>query len=115
MLSLCLPQTLRADEPPADPIGLIKKGKKPGEGDKGQRAPTPPIFGYISQHGGVQVGIDKDEIVAYEAWDCEGEVLIASFSDEMTFVDFIFTFPDVYTIRLVAEDYYYEGEIQTSK
>lgn len=114
MLCSCTPQPLRSDRPSSYPIGFTTKGKKPSDDNKGQRAPGRPIYGYISQSEGIQINIDKNQITAYEIWDAENETLIATFVDEMDFVDYLFTSCDCYKLRLVTDHYYYLGEIDTT-
>lgn len=124
--AICTPFTMRADDNNGSgddgtiiELPLLKKPlpnppDHPIDPDKGHRAPGQLVFGYISQTEGVQIGIDKAEIVAYEIWDAEGEMLIASFVDESAFVTTIFTVPeDIYLLKIITIDYQYIGELAT--
>lgn len=93
--------------------------KKTGDGvidpdadEEGHRLPARPII-LIIQEDGIISTINTEAIISYEILDIDGLVCIASFTEETEFTNYLFIYPGEYQIRLLAEDYYYVGEIST--
>lgn len=80
-----------------------------GESKWRHRMPPRRIVCTISESDGVVIGIDKEEIRAYEVWTAEGDACVASFGDEESFVDYLFTMSTECMIRFVTEEYLYTG------
>lgn len=73
------------------------------------RMPQKQITAVISMADGVQIpGVDLSEILLYEVYDSEG-ILIATFSSEDGFIDFIFSNPNSFQIRLITNSWIYTG------
>lgn len=93
-------------------VPLTKTYPDPQPNKRGHRIPDHPIL-CIIQEDGITSTISLEEIISYEIRDIEGLVCIATFTDEIEFTYYLFTYPGEYQIRLLAEDYYFVGEIST--
>ncbi len=83
----------------------------PDNGETKWRHRMPPrrIVCTISESDGVVIGIDKEEITAFEVWTVEGDICVASFGDESSFVSYLFAISTDCMIRFVTEEYLYTG------
>lgn len=77
----------------------------------GERMPPRPIQCFISQSDGITIGIDKDDIIAFELWDVNAQHCIASFTDETSFLNLLFNSIGEFQIRFLTIDYRYIGYI----
>lgn len=79
--------------------------------DEGRRIPLRPIPMYLNPDTGIYCdGIDISHIILYEVYDESGN-LIASFSDEYEFIEFIFSYSMPVEIRITTDKYTYIGYI----
>ena len=80
--------------------------------DEGNRKPQRPMTCVISETEGVQCGIPKEEIEAYEIRTAEDEIILLSTTDESEFIDYLFSMPEGdYMLIIVTEDYNFVGYI----
>lgn len=80
-----------------------------GEEKWRHRMPPRRIVCTISENDGVVIGIDKEDITAYEVWTAEGDACLATWTDEATFVEYVFSVTRDCIIRFVTEEYVYTG------
>lgn len=75
------------------------------------RLPIQTIQGTISLSAGVMIpGLSADEILSYEL--CyENRNSIAEFSDEMDFINLLFSSDGTYMVRFITDEYIYTGYI----
>ena len=77
------------------------------------RISTPaPLCCVISETAGLHISGLSEDIISYEIWDATSETIIASFSAESDFIDFLFCQTGVVMIRLETESYYLVGYIE---
>lgn len=75
---------------------------------EGHRMPSRPIICYIDATTGIDIEtIDSDEIYLFEAYI--DDICIASFSEEMEFVAFLFSYSNEVEIYIYTDDYVYIG------
>lgn len=87
----------------------IDPNERPG---KGERVPSQRIGGIISLAEGVCInGVDTGEITLFEIYDSEG-MIVASFVDELSFVDYLFTLEGEYQLRFLISDMAFIGWIE---
>ena len=96
-------QKLKREEP--------KKGELNNR--DGNRIPPRPIICTISETDGIQIDLCNDDIYAYEVWNETAETCFASYNDETDFVQYLFSVPGTYQIKLITEEYVYTGCIST--
>lgn len=89
----------------------LKKGDQTSR--NGNRIPSCPIICTISETDGIQIDLCNDDIYAYEVWNETAETCFASYNDETDFVQYIFSIPGTYQIKLITEEYVYTGYIST--
>ena len=76
---------------------------------KGNRLPSPVINATITAEFGVSIpGVEKGEILTYEAYDEAGECM-AVFSDEESFVDSFFSVEGIAMVKFTTASYIYTG------
>lgn len=80
--------------------------------EKGVRIPPRPVS-CIIQENGILASVDLNDIISYEIWDIDGSVCVASFTEELDFIRYLFSYSGEYQIRLRANDYYYIGYLST--
>lgn len=68
--------------------------------DEGQRAPSRPMACTISMTSGITIYGCSDEIESYELWDAEGNNCLAVETNEMEFVNAIFSYDNDCQIRM---------------
>lgn len=78
--------------------------------NEGNRAPSRPIFCTISAEG-IQMDVDAEDIQLYEIWDADGELCIASYTEESDFINALFSLEGEYQIQFTTEDYTYIGYV----
>lgn len=97
----------------------MQKQPQPSSGNKtnanrdGNRIPPRPIICTISETDGIQIDLCNDDIYAYEVWNETAETCFASYNDETDFVQYLFSVPGTYQIKLITEEYVYTGCIST--
>lgn len=76
------------------------------------RLPSQRIGGIVSLAEGVCInGVDTGEITLFEIYDPEG-MIVASFVDEHSFVDYLFTLEGEYQLRFLTSDMAFTGWIE---
>lgn len=55
--------------------------------------------------------VDAEEIQSYEIWDADGELCIASYTEESDFINALFSLEGEYQIQFTTEDYTYIGYV----
>lgn len=86
--------------------------KLPGSDQEGERGNQVLIFCSISKEHGVQTDPTLFGIISYEIRDENGMVYMASFLDELSFVNAVFALSEgSYQIRLETAECYYCGII----
>lgn len=80
---------------------------------KGTRTPPRPIYCVIDSEEGVQTEISPEEILSYELWDQTEEFCIASFTDEASFLQYLFSYPGEFQIIIETDEYTYVGYLST--
>lgn len=76
---------------------------------EGVRSPARPIFIYMNSEKGVVIpGMEKGEVIAYEAYD-KNETLLVSFTDDIEFANFALSYSGVLEIRIVFAEYFLRG------
>lgn len=89
--------------------GIIVDPSRPG---KGERVPSQRIGGIISLAEGVRInGVDTGDITLFEIYDPEG-LIMASFVDEQSFVEYLFTLEGKYQLRFLTSDMAFIGWIE---
>lgn len=89
--------------------GIIVDPSRPG---KGERVPSQRIGGIISLAEGVRInGVDTGDITLFEIYDPEG-LIMASFVDEQSFVEYLFTLEGEYQLRFLTSDMAFTGWIE---
>lgn len=72
---------------------------------KGKRTTPAPMFCYIDFNKySVETSL-SEPITSYEIWDIDGNYIYASFSDEVTFVQYLAEARGAYQIRFVTMNY----------
>lgn len=98
------------------PVQLQKKGKhnnpKPDLGSTGNRLPSQRFFCTISTTEGVKTEIEEN-IQTYELWTIDSSFCMAYYVDETEFVEYVFSHPGEYEMRLTTDDYSYSGYLST--
>ncbi len=67
----------------------------------------------IFSEEGIQADIAPEEIMSYELWDQTEEFCIASFTDEASFLQYLFSYPGEFQIRIETDEYTYVGYLST--
>lgn len=98
-------------------VSLIKLPKKSKDhnkdiGKEGQRSPSRPMMCIFSEEG-IQADIAPEEILSYELWDQTEEFCIASFTDEASFLQYLFSYPGEFQIRIETDEYTYVGYLSS--
>ena len=89
--------------------GIIVDPSRPG---KGERVPSQRIGGIISLAEGVRINdVDTGDITLFEIYDPEG-LIMASFVDEQSFVEYLFTLEGKYQLRFLTSDMAFTGWIE---
>lgn len=78
---------------------------------KGKRNPPVPTYCIIDFSKNLIDTSVNEPIESYEIWDIDGNYIYASFSDEVTFVQYLAEKRGSYQIRLITIDYCYIGYI----
>ncbi len=78
----------------------------------GRRLPPQPIICTINEND-VITDIPSEEIISYELWNNTGDICIISCSSTHEFIEYLFSFPDNYQIKIVTEDFCLVGYIST--
>lgn len=83
------------------------------EDNEGQRVPSRPMACTISISSGITIYGCSDEIESYELWDAEGNNCLAVETNEMEFVNAIFSYDKDCQIRMKIADspYSYIGYV----
>ncbi|MDE6268741.1 MAG: hypothetical protein K2M04_06635 [Muribaculaceae bacterium] len=112
MVILLFPAFVFADNDQQSATVILEKrdiGHKQDDEGKGRRCPARPIFCIITPDS-IQSPIDPTDIISYELWDADDpEICIAAFSDQSSFLTFLFLSPANYHLRLVTNSYVYSG------
>ena len=109
---LACPDIVYAGNPAPQTVQLRKKLKQKNE-QKGIRIPSRFIVCIISAEG-IQMDVEAEEILSYEIWDADGEVCIASYTEESDFINALFSLEGEYQIQFTTEDYVYIGYISNA-
>lgn len=116
MLWLALPSQAVADQSVTVSMTKSTTNKKEGpeypeKNDRGRRQPAMPIVCVIDATSGITfTDAETPEFVIYEICDNSG-MTFASFADEESFISTLFSLSGEYQLRLVSDDYIYQGWI----
>lgn len=85
----------------------------PGKGhQKGHRSLSAPVFCMIDfVNRSIEISND-DEIIIYELWNEDGDILIDTFSNEFDMVNYMSNLNGIYKLCLFSTDYIYIGNIE---
>lgn len=76
------------------------------------KIPGRPISCTLSTETGVNIpGLETSEIISFDVYDLSGELCLASFSNDMEFVTFLFSLEGDYTLRFMTDGRIYTGYI----
>ena len=111
LLAFCIacPDIVYAGNPAPQTVQLRKKNKQKSD-QEGIRIPSRFIVCIISAEG-IQMDVDVEEIQSYEIWDADGELCIASYTEESDFINALFSLQGEYQIQFTTEDYTYIGYV----
>ena len=114
LLAFCFacPPAVFASDPTPQTVQLRKKNKQKSD-HEGIRIPSRFIVCIISAEG-IQMDVEAEEILSYEIWDADGEVCIASYTEESDFINALFSLEGEYQIQFTTEDYVYIGYISNA-
>lgn len=117
MVCILFPASIIAGNEATHTVNVQKKPKEPFEhnmrlDEEGRRTPPAPLCCVISETAGLHISGLSEDIITYEIWDATSETIIASFSAESDFIDFLFCQTGVVMIRLETESYYLVGYIE---
>lgn len=76
---------------------------------EGRRSQSMPLYCTISKNTGISIIGITEEIKSYEIWINDPETILASFSQEYDFIDFLFLQNGQFLIKIETENYYYFG------
>ncbi|MDE6377194.1 MAG: hypothetical protein K2K72_00445, partial [Duncaniella sp.] len=107
------------------PTVTLPMGKSSGNGDgkedgggsddddkkKYKRIPSARVICTIDFVNRTVTGNFSSNLRAYAVWDEEGEECIATFADESSLVDYLYTADGVLQLRFYSDDYVYIGYI----
>lgn len=88
----------------------LKKKHNQSNNQKGSRKPAGLIVCTISAEG-IQMGVETGEIMSYEIWDADGDICVASFTEESDFINVLFSMEGEYQIHFSTEEYSYFGYV----
>lgn len=114
MLCMALPSYAETDRTITVSMTKTETSQKEGpeypeKNDRGRRQPAIRVECVIDATSGVEfVYGETPEFVSYEICDTEGAT-VASFGDETSFIEVLFTMTGEYQLRLVSADYEYVG------
>lgn len=75
---------------------------------RGSRIPAGIVVCTISTEG-IQMNVEPGDILSYEIWDTDGEICIASYTEESDFINALFSMEGEYQIHFSTEEYSYIG------
>ncbi|MCM1093291.1 MAG: hypothetical protein NC421_04975 [Lachnospiraceae bacterium] len=75
----------------------------------GKRSPSKLILCTINFAEGTVELTATQEIITYEVWDADQEILIASFTESADLLKFLSNSSGCYTLCFLSEDYIYTG------
>lgn len=78
---------------------------------EGNRKPGKPMLCVISRQNGLQIPIQKTEILQYELLDPETNEPVWLCPDEGAFVEYVFSISGEFLIRINAQDGIYQGNV----
>lgn len=55
------------------------------------------------------MNVEPGDILSYEIWDTDGEICIASYTEESDFINALFSMEGEYQIHFSTEEYSYIG------
>lgn len=87
----------------------LKKKPKHDNLQKGSRIPG--IVVCIINTEGIQMGVEPDGILSYEIWNSDGEICVASYTEESDFINALFSMEGEYQIHFSTEEYSYIGYV----
>lgn len=114
MLWLALPSQAVADQSVTVSMTKSTTNKKEGpeypeKNDRGRRQPAMSIECVIDATAGIEFAYgETPEFVIYEICDNTG-MTVASFTEEESFISTLFSLSGEYQLRLVCDDYIYQG------
>lgn len=120
MFMVLLPVALSAENQLKVHRTEVRKQPTPSAGNQevetdneGNRAPSRPLACTISLNAGITIHGCSDEIETFEIWDIDGYSCITAETDEMEFVNAIFSYNNDCQIRLKIANsaYSYVGYI----
>ncbi|MCM1331930.1 MAG: hypothetical protein NC248_04905 [Bacteroides sp.] len=75
----------------------------------GKRSPSKPVLCTLNFAEGTVELTASQEIITYEVWDADQEILIASFTESADLLNFLSNSSCCYTLCFLSEDYVYTG------
>lgn len=110
LLALCIacPQVYSAGT--ATRTVQLNKKLRHDNRQSGARKPAGLIVCTISAEG-IQMGVETGEIMSYEIWDADGDICVASFTEESDFINVLFSMEGEYQIHFSTEEYSYFGYV----
>ena len=88
----------------------LNKKHNQSNNQKGSRIPAGIVVCIISTEG-IQMGVEPDGILSYEIWDTDGEICVASYTEESDFINALFSMEGEYQIHFSTEEYSYIGYV----
>jgi len=76
---------------------------------RGKRSLRAPVLCTLNFAEGTVELTAAQEIISYEVWDSEQEILIASFTESADLLNFLSNSSGCYTLCFLSEDYVYTG------
>lgn len=90
----------------------VQLNKKPKQviHHRGSRIPAGIVVCIISTEG-IQMDFEPNDILSYEIWNSDGEICVASYTEEADFINALFSMEGEYQIHFSTEEYSYIGYV----
>ena len=123
LLGIMLP--MRSSAAPGTPTVTLPMGKSSGNGDgkedgggsddddkkKYKRIPSARVRCTIDFVNLTVTGNFSSDLLSYEVWDEEGQQCLESFTQESTYVEYLYSAEGIYQLRFYSDSYVYIGYI----
>lgn len=116
---LILPiQTFAAPSQPTIPLSM---GQSPGNGgsdkdeddksSKNKKIPSAPVHCVVDFENRCITGSFSSELISYEVWNEDGDLCLATFTNDSDLVDYLYYNDGTYQLRFYSTSYVYTGYI----
>ncbi|MBD5333679.1 MAG: hypothetical protein HDR97_08090 [Bacteroides sp.] len=122
-LLLGMMHPMKSSAAPGTPTVTLPMGKSSGNGGgkedggdndddkKNKRIPSARVICTIDFVNLTVTGNFSSDLLSYEVWDEEGQQCLESFTQESTFVEYLYSAEGIYQLRFYSDSYVYIGYI----